>query len=145
MFSVTAKFLWFLDTLHFNISASALDQHQSLFGMFCECLTCTMPMIKLFDSVILSGIAASGKYSTISVWGKSCFDLCGCCAAALPALWLRMMPNPSQALIAPAKTCHRCRIYDTYSSMNFLSRLQSLIFMSLDGARPAKLLRRHVG
>ena len=68
-----------LDTLHFNISV--LDQHQSLFWRFCERLTCTMTMIQLSDPVIFSEIAKSGKYSMIPVWGKSCFDLCGCCAA----------------------------------------------------------------
>ena len=70
---------------------SALDQHWSNFWRFCECLTCTMEMIQPSDPVVFSGIEASGKYSTIPVRGKSCFDLSGCCAA----FWLRMMPNPS--------------------------------------------------
>ena len=83
MLSVTAKFLWLLDTLHFNISA--LDQHQSLFWRFCECLICTKAMIQLSDPVISPGVAESGKYSTIPLWGKSCFDLCGCCTASIMA------------------------------------------------------------
>ena len=87
--SVTAKFLCHLDTLHFNIIT--LDQDQSPFWRFCEFLMCTIAMIQLSDPVIFSGIAASRKYSTIPVWGKSCFDLCGC----VQVLWHRMMPNSS--------------------------------------------------
>ena len=48
------RFLWPLDTLHFNIST--LDQHQGIFWRFCECLTCTMAFIQLSDPVIFSGI-----------------------------------------------------------------------------------------
>ena len=70
-------------SFYFNISA--LDPHQSIFWRFCKSLTCTISMIQLYDPVIFSGITVSENSSTIPVWGKRCFDLCGCCAASFMA------------------------------------------------------------
>ena len=136
MFSVTAKILWFLDTLHFNISA--LDQHPILKAQWKPNLewSCTMAIMQLSDPVILSGIVESEKYSTIPVWAKVGFDLCDYCAASF------MAQNDAESFLshnflkfAPVKICHKCMIYETHSLMKFA--VQSVMLRSLDGMRSA--------
>ena len=77
-----------------------------------------MAMIKLSDPVILSGIAESGKYSIIPIWGKGCFDLCGCCDASSMA-----QSDAKSFLLHQSRYAtddgDRSTIYETYSLMKF--------------------------
>ena len=107
---LTAKFLWYLDILHFNVSA--LDQHQSLFWRFCQCLICTIAVIELSDPVIFSGPGDCSVWKIFnysnsrqklfwSLWLLRC-KLYG-------AEWCQILP------IVPVKILYRSRIYETYS------------------------------
>ena len=136
MISVTAKFLWLLDTFHFNISA--LDQHQSLFWRFCERLTCTMAMIQHSDHVILSGIELSGKYSTVPVWAKRFFISV---AASLPALWLKMILNPFYCISQGRSWIYQ---WNLFFNENFCPQCNVEVAWWHE-ASLHKLLRRHVG
>ena len=123
------NFLWLLDSLYFNISA--LDQHQSLFRRFCELLTCTMALIQLSDPVILSGLQRLGNIERFLFEANVILISV---AAVLPALWLRMMPDPGPFNCSSQDMPQMNDLWDKF--FDEIS-VRSVMLRWLDGTRPA--------